>query len=169
MEAVIICVLTPLTKNREPDISFVIRTGQMIAPHLAKMTLVVLESTTYPGTTDEDLRHFLEEGSGMETGVDFHLAFYQNVKIPLIKDDPGKEELSTSVGGILLRGKTAPSTGDAKNPGDLTRTIRTYLANDSYENRSSVGQFREFGQRRGKILDGFVASACEINCQNRKI
>src|SRR5437870_11901444 len=49
VEAVIICVPTPLTKNREPDISFVIKTGHMVAPPLAKWTLVVLESTTYPG------------------------------------------------------------------------------------------------------------------------
>src|SRR6266487_6146031 len=74
VEAVIVCVPTPLTKNREPDISFVIKTGEMIAPHLAKGTLVVLESTTYPGTTDEDLRTILEEGSGMKAGMDFHLA-----------------------------------------------------------------------------------------------
>jgi UDP-N-acetyl-D-glucosamine dehydrogenase len=58
VQAVIICVPTPLTKKREPDISFVIKTGEMIARHLAKGTLVVLESTTYPGTTDEDLRRF---------------------------------------------------------------------------------------------------------------
>src|SRR6266571_5088502 len=75
VEAVIICVPTPLNKNREPDISFVIKTGEMIAPHLAKGTLVVLESTTYPGTTDTDLRAVLEEGSGMKAGSDFHLAF----------------------------------------------------------------------------------------------
>jgi hypothetical protein len=162
-------VLTPLTKNREPDISFVIRTGQMIAPHLAKGTLVVLESTTYPGTTDEDLRHSLEEGSRMEAGVDFHLAFYQNVKIPLMKDDPGKEELSTSVGGVLLRGKTAPPYGDAKNPGDLTRTIRTYLANDSYEIGAASASFANLDNGGGRFWMGFVASACEINCQNRKI
>jgi UDP-N-acetyl-D-glucosamine dehydrogenase len=54
VEAVIICVPTPLTRNREPDISFVIGTGKMIARHLVKGTLVVLESTTYPGTTDEE-------------------------------------------------------------------------------------------------------------------
>src|SRR5947208_5306209 len=75
VEAVIICVPTPLTKNREPDLSFVIKTGEMIAPHLAQGTLVVLESTTYPGTTDEDLRTVLEERSGMKAGSDFHLAF----------------------------------------------------------------------------------------------
>ena len=75
VEAVIICVPTPLTKNREPDISFVINTGRAIAPYLSKGALVVLESTTYPGTTDEDLRVVLEEGSGMKAGLDFHLAF----------------------------------------------------------------------------------------------
>src|SRR5215475_1619812 len=56
VEAVIICVPTPLNKNREPDISYILNTGKSIAPHLQKGTLVALESTTYPGTTDEDLR-----------------------------------------------------------------------------------------------------------------
>src|SRR5580698_3256102 len=49
VEAVIICVPTPLNKNREPDISYILRTGEGIAPHLAEGALVVLESTTYPG------------------------------------------------------------------------------------------------------------------------
>src|SRR6185312_11071320 len=75
VEAVIICVPTPLNKNREPDISFIINTGKSIAPHLHKGILIVLESTTYPGTTDEDLRAVLEAGSGMKAGKDFHLAF----------------------------------------------------------------------------------------------
>jgi UDP-N-acetyl-D-glucosamine dehydrogenase len=79
VEAVIICVPTPLNKNREPDISYIIETGKAIAPHLQKGTLVVLESTTYPGTTDEDLREvpgswFEDEGwrgfpSGLLTGT----------------------------------------------------------------------------------------------------
>jgi UDP-N-acetyl-D-glucosamine dehydrogenase len=73
--AIIICVPTPLNKNREPDISYILRTGRTIAPHLTPGTLVVLESTTYPGTTDEDLRKVLEEGSGLTAGTDFHLAF----------------------------------------------------------------------------------------------
>src|ERR1700726_3530005 len=86
VDAVIICVPTPLNKNREPDLSFVIKTGQVIAPHLAKGTLVVLESTTYPGTTDEDLREVLEEGSRMKAGVDFHLAFSPE------REDPASEQ-----------------------------------------------------------------------------
>ena len=83
-EAVIICVPTPLNKNREPDISYIVDTGKAIAPHLAKGCLVVLESTTYPGTTDEDLREVLEAGSRMKAGVDFHLAFSPE------REDPGK-------------------------------------------------------------------------------
>jgi UDP-N-acetyl-D-glucosamine dehydrogenase len=75
VEAVIICVPTPLNKNREPDISFIVETGKAIAPHLTKGILVVLESTTYPGTTDEDLREALEAGSKLKAGRDFHLAF----------------------------------------------------------------------------------------------
>ncbi len=82
-EAVIICVPTPLSKNREPDISFIIDTGRRIAPNLSRGCLVVLESTTYPGTTDEDLRGVLEEGSGLKAGVDFHLAFSPE------REDPG--------------------------------------------------------------------------------
>jgi UDP-N-acetyl-D-glucosamine dehydrogenase len=83
VEAVIICVPTPLNKNREPDLSYIIKTGESIAPHLQKGTLVVLESTTYPGTTEEDLRTVLEEGSSLKAGKDFHLAFSPE------REDPG--------------------------------------------------------------------------------
>src|SRR3954452_9830135 len=86
VEAVIICVPTPLNKNREPDISYILETGKAIAPHLAKGALVVLESTTYPGTTDEDLRAVLEAGSGFKAGVDFHLAFSPE------REDPGNPD-----------------------------------------------------------------------------
>jgi UDP-N-acetyl-D-glucosamine dehydrogenase len=75
VQAIIICVPTPLSKNREPDISYILHTGRLIGPHLQKGTLVVLESTTYPGTTDEDLRAVLETESGLKAGEDFHLAF----------------------------------------------------------------------------------------------
>ena len=75
VDAVVICVPTPLSKNREPDISYILDTGRAIAPHIRKGTLIVLESTTYPGTTDEDLRGVIEKGSGFRAGEDFHLAF----------------------------------------------------------------------------------------------
>ncbi len=83
LDAVIICVPTPLNKNREPDISYILATGKAIAPHLQRGALVVLESTTYPGTTDEDLKSVLEEGSGLQAGRDFHLAFSPE------REDPG--------------------------------------------------------------------------------
>lgn len=98
VEAVIICVPTPLNKNREPDISYILDTGRAIAPYLAgkaesgkqkaemQRKLVVLESTTYPGTTDEDLRVVLEQGSGLKAGVDFHLAFSPE------REDPGNPQ-----------------------------------------------------------------------------
>ena len=98
-DAVIICVPTPLSKNREPDISYVLDTGRKIAPHIAPGSLVVLESTTYPGTTDEDLRHVLESGSGKVAGVDFHLAFSPE------REDPGNPDSKVAkipkvVGGL---------------------------------------------------------------------
>jgi UDP-N-acetyl-D-glucosamine dehydrogenase len=98
-DAVIICVPTPLNKNREPDISYIINTGRAIAPHLRRGTVVVLESTTYPGTTDEDLREVLEAGSGMQAGRDFHLAFSPE------REDPGNPnskvaEIPKVIGGL---------------------------------------------------------------------
>jgi UDP-N-acetyl-D-glucosamine dehydrogenase len=99
VEAVIICVPTPLTKNREPDISYIVKTGEAIAPHLKQGTLVVLESTTYPGTTEEDLRAVLEKGSGLVAGRDFYLAFSPE------REDPGNPtskvaEIPKIVGGL---------------------------------------------------------------------
>jgi len=111
VEAVIICVPTPLNKNREPDISFVIKTGEMIAPHLAKGTLVVLESTTYPGTTDEDLRTILEEGSSMKAGVDFHLAFSPE------REDPANEKSKV---------KLIPKVVGGYTPACLDRAMALY-------------------------------------------
>jgi UDP-N-acetyl-D-glucosamine dehydrogenase len=99
VEAVIICVPTPLNKNREPDISFIVETGKSIAPHLQKGTLVALESTTYPGTTDEDLRSVLEAGSGLKAGVDFHLAFSPEREDPA-NPDSKVASIPKVVGGL---------------------------------------------------------------------
>jgi UDP-N-acetyl-D-glucosamine dehydrogenase len=97
--SVLICVPTPLKKNREPDISYILKTGKAIAPHLQRGTLVVLESTTYPGTTEEDLREVLEKHSGLRAGKDFHLAFSPE------REDPGNPdskvgEIPKIVGGL---------------------------------------------------------------------
>jgi UDP-N-acetyl-D-glucosamine dehydrogenase len=97
-DVIVICVPTPLTEAREPDLSFVVRTGQTLRKHLRQGQLIVLESTTYPGTTDDVLRPLLEE-SGLEAGTDFFLAFSPE------REDPGNAYYSTRtipkvVGGI---------------------------------------------------------------------
>src|SRR6516165_5664703 len=68
-DAVVICVPTPLGEAREPDLSYIVRTGEALRPHLRRGQLVVLESTTYPGTTEELLQPILEE-SGLKAGSD---------------------------------------------------------------------------------------------------
>src|SRR5213080_4366274 len=111
VEAVIICVPTPLSRNREPDLSFILDTGRTIAPHLSKGTLIVLESTTYPGTTDEDLRAVLEEGSRMKAGVDFHLAFSPE------REDPANEQSKV---------KLIPKVVGGYTPACLDRAVTLY-------------------------------------------
>jgi UDP-N-acetyl-D-glucosamine dehydrogenase len=100
VDAVIICVPTPLNKNREPDISFILDTGRSMARYLRKGMLVVLESTTYPGTTDEDLREVLEAGSGLKAGRDFHLAFSPE------REDPGNPDSKVALIPKVVGGYT---------------------------------------------------------------
>jgi UDP-N-acetyl-D-glucosamine dehydrogenase len=100
VSAIIICVPTPLNKNREPDISYILETGKNVGRYLRKDTLVVLESTTYPGTTDEDLREVLEIGSGLEAGRDFHLAFSPE------REDPGNPDSKVAIIPKVVGGYT---------------------------------------------------------------
>ena len=110
-EAVIICVPTPLSDNREPDLSFVLETGRSIAPHLRRGMLVVLESTTFPGTTDGELRQVLEQGSGLLAGSDFHLAFSPE------REDPGNP--ASRIGRI-------PKVVGGYTPACLQRALELY-------------------------------------------
>jgi UDP-N-acetyl-D-glucosamine dehydrogenase len=100
VEAVIICVPTTLNKNREPDISYILDTGRAVAPHLRKGTVVVLESTTYPGTTEDELRLVLEAESGLKAGVDFHLAFSPE------REDPGNPDSKVAIIPKVIGGYT---------------------------------------------------------------
>jgi UDP-N-acetyl-D-glucosamine dehydrogenase len=97
-DAIIICVPTPLTEAREPDLSYIVGTGETVRRHLRPGQLVVLESTTYPGTTEDLLRPILEQ-SGLRAGRDFFLAFSPE------REDPGNAHFSTRnipkvVGGL---------------------------------------------------------------------
>jgi UDP-N-acetyl-D-glucosamine dehydrogenase len=117
-DAILICVPTPLTRHREPDLSFVTATARVVAGRLRPGQLVVLESTTYPGTTDEVLRPILEEG-GLESGRDFFLAFSPE------REDPGNPDFGTStipkvVGGD---GPLAMELADALYGALVTRTV----------------------------------------------
>ena len=97
-DAVLICVPTPLDGHGNPDLSYVLNTTITIAEHLRRGQLIILESTTYPGTTDGDMRPILEAG-GLRCGRDFFLAFSPE------REDPGNKDFSTSttpkvVGGV---------------------------------------------------------------------
>src|SRR5438045_2452606 len=84
-DAILLCVPTPLTRQREPDLSFVLRTTESLAPHLRHGQLIVLESTTYPGTTREIMQPILER-SGLRSERDFFLAYFPE------REDPGNPE-----------------------------------------------------------------------------
>ena len=89
VDAIIICVPTPLSDDREPDLSYVESTARSIAPHLRKDQLVVLESTTYPGSCETVLKPILESG-GLRSGTDFYLAYSPE------REDPGNPDYATA-------------------------------------------------------------------------
>ena len=89
-DALLIAVPTPLTKYREPDLSYVVKTTEAIGKRLRKDQLVVLESTTYPGTTDEVMRPILEKATGLKSAEEFFLAFSPE------REDPGNPDFGTS-------------------------------------------------------------------------
>lgn len=110
VDAILIAVPTPLTKQREPDVSFIEKTGRAIAPRLRRGHLVVLESTTWPGTTDQVLRPILEAG-GLRSGVDFFLAFSPE------REDPGNPIYGTA---------TIPKVVGGDGPGALALAKALY-------------------------------------------
>lgn len=100
-DAILVCVPTPLTENREPDMQFIISSTQTIAKYLRPGQLIVLESTTYPGTTREVMVPILEKG-GLKAGKDFHVAYSPE------REDPGNKDFTTKtipkvVGGLTKK------------------------------------------------------------------
>jgi len=90
LDCILLCVPTPLTKHREPDMSFIVNTAQTISPHLSKGTLIVLESTTYPGTTEEVLIPELESANNLKQGQDFFVAYSPE------REDPNNPSFRTA-------------------------------------------------------------------------
>lgn len=99
VDAIIICVPTPLNVNREPDMSYVVNTAEVIGKYLRKGQFISLESTTYPGTTDEILLKIFEE-KGLKVGKDFYLCFSPE------REDPNNAKYSTSTIPKVLGGVT---------------------------------------------------------------
>ena len=118
-DALIICVPTPLKGDREPDLSYVLETGRTLAPHLRSGMLVVLESTTYPGTTEDELRAVLEEGSGLRAGRDFHLAYSPE------REDPGNPDSVVADIPKVIGGYTPECLNQARAL--YSRAIRTLV------------------------------------------
>ena len=121
VDFIAICVPTPLDKHQQPDISYVKNSTIEIAKYMTKGTMVVLESTTYPGTTEELIKPLLEEGSGLKCGEDYYLGFSPE------RVDPGNKEFKTKntpkvVGAI---GKDATET--------ISAMYRAVLEGDVYE------------------------------------
>jgi UDP-N-acetyl-D-glucosamine dehydrogenase len=106
-DAVIICLPTPLNANREPDLTLVKDATVKLAGHLRRGQLVTLESTTYPGTTREELAPLLEQGSGLKAGVDFYLAFSPE------RVDPGRTDFTTKTTAKVIGGLTPACTAKA--------------------------------------------------------
>ena len=115
LDCILICVPTPLNKNREPDMSYIISTAQKIAPHIVKNQLIVLESTTFPGTTLEVLIPELEAGSGLKANKDIFVAYSPEREDPNNKkysiattpkvigaDDPKSLELADSIYSFIV-------------------------------------------------------------------
>ena len=108
LDAVLICVPTPLDDKREPDLTYVLNTARAIALHLPKGIVVVLESTTYPGTTEDELRPILETGSGLKAGTDFHLAYSPE------REDPGNPDSQVAKIPKIIGGYTPECLEKAK-------------------------------------------------------
>lgn len=121
VDFIAICVPTPLDKHQEPDISYVKSSAEAVAKYLTKDTMVVLESTTYPGTTEELLLPILEKGSGLTCGKDFYLGFSPE------RVDPGN---------LIYKTKNTPKVvgGVGKDATEVIAAMyRAVLEGDVYE------------------------------------
>jgi UDP-N-acetyl-D-glucosamine dehydrogenase len=106
-DAILVALPTPLSRQREPDLRILVSAAESIATRLRAGHLVILESTTYPGTTREQVQPILEAGSGLTAGKDFHLAFSPE------RVDPGREDWTTKTVTKVVGGIDADSTAAA--------------------------------------------------------
>lgn len=138
VDAILMCVPTPLNKNREPDMTYVEETAKTVAKTLRRGQLVVLESTTWPGTTRELLRPILEAGSGLRAGVDFFLAFSPE------REDPGNAKFHTAIIPKVVGGDGADALRLAQTMYDqfLTKTVAVSSADTAEAVKLTENIFR---------------------------
>ncbi len=158
VDFIAICVPTPLDNHQQPDISYVESSAKSIAPHLSKNTMVVLESTTYPGTTEELIKPILENGSGLKCGDDFYLGFSPE------RVDPGNKQYKTKntpkvVGGI---GKDATEV--------IAKMYRAVLGAEVYEVSSpAVAEMEKILENTYRNINIGLVNELAILCDKMKI
>ncbi len=158
LDFIAICVPTPLDAYKQPDISYVKASGTEIAKYLTKGTIVVLESTTYPGTTEELLLPILEEGSGLKCGEDFYLAFSPE------RVDPGN---------LLYKTKNTPKVvgGVGKDATEIAAAMyRSILSSDVFEASSPrVAEMEKILENTYRNINIGLANEMAIICHKMGI
>ncbi len=158
VDFIAICVPTPLDEHQQPDISYVKNSTIEIAKYMTKGTMVVLESTTYPGTTEELIKPLLEEGSGLKCGEDFYLGFSPE------RVDPGNKEFKTKntpkvVGAI---GKDATEV--------ISAMYRAVLEGDVYEVSSpAVAEMEKILENTYRNINIGLVNELAILCEKMNI
>ena len=158
VDFIAICVPTPLDKHQQPDISYVKNSTIEIAKYMTKGTMVVLESTTYPGTTEELIKPLLENGSGLKCGEDFYLGFSPE------RVDPGNKQFKTKntpkvVGAI---GKDATET--------ISAMYRAVLEGDVYEVSSpAVAEMEKILENTDRNINIGLVNELAILCDKMGI
>lgn len=157
VDAVSICVPTPLDKYKQPDLSYVVNSAKSVAEYLHKGMLVVLESTTYPGTTEEILKPILEE-SGLKCGIDFFLAFSPE------RVDPGNKQFKTKNTPKVVGGCTPECTEVA------AMLYRNVLESDVMEVSSpAVAEMEKILENTFRNINIALANEMAILCKKMNI
>ncbi|ERI90775.1 nucleotide sugar dehydrogenase [Clostridiales bacterium oral taxon 876 str. F0540] len=157
VDAVSICVPTPLDKYKQPDLSYVVNSSRSVAKYLHRGMLVVLESTTYPGTTEEVLKPILEE-TGLKCGVDFFLAFSPE------RVDPGNKQFKTKNTPKVVGGCTTECT-------EVAATLyRNVLESDIMEVSSpAVAEMEKILENTFRNINIALANEMAILCKKMGI
>ncbi|MDD5438645.1 MAG: nucleotide sugar dehydrogenase, partial [Candidatus Omnitrophica bacterium] len=156
LDAIIICVPTPLGKNREPDISYIREAVLKIKDNVKRGQIIVLESTTYPGTTEEILLPVLES-TGLKEGVDFYLAFSPE------RVDPGNE---------LYKTENTPKVigGMSRKSGDISKLLYDQVIEEVIEvSSANAAEMVKLLENTFRIVNIALVNEIAVLCENFKL